>query len=77
MFVDINRIYIATSADEDKLFNECNEAITHIMDLMKSLDCDEMMSEITGEVITFEDLGRMRGVLGGLPIMTTMYHTEE
>lgn len=77
MFVDTNHIHIATSIDEDKLFNECNEAITHIMDLMKSLNCNEMMSEVTGEVVTFEDLGRMKGILGGLPIMTTMYNTKE
>ena len=77
MFVDTNYIHIATSVDEDELFNKCNEAITHIMDLMKSLDCNEMMSEVTGEVVTFEDLGRMKGILGGLPIMTTMYNTKE
>jgi hypothetical protein len=47
------------------------------MDLMKSLNCNEMISEVTGEVVTLEDLGRMRGILGGLPIMTTMYYIEE
>ena len=77
MFVNTNHIHIATSADEDKLFNECNEAIAHIMDLMKSLNCNEMISEVTGEVVALEDLGRMRGILSGLPIMTTMYHIEE
>lgn len=77
MFVNTNHIHIATSVDEDKLFNECNEAIARIIALMKSLNCNEMMSEVTGEVVTLEDLSRMRGVLGGLPIMTTMYHTED
>lgn len=77
MFVNTNYIHIATSVEEDKLFNECNEAIVQIVNLMKSLDCNEMISELTGEVVTLEDLMRMRGILGGLPIMTTMYNTKK
>lgn len=76
MFVDTNYIHVATSVDEDRLFKECDEAIAHIVALMHSLDCDEMISELTGEVVTLDDLKRMRGILSGLPIMMRMYKTE-
>ena len=76
MFVDTNYIHIATSVDEDRLFDECNEAVAHIVALMRSLGCNEMISETTGEVVTLDDLRRMRGVLGGLPLMTRMYKAE-
>ncbi len=73
----IKNVYsIMTSLDEDKVFDMCNSLIEDIMKTMKENDCDELMSSTTGELITYRDLCRMRGVLEGLPIMTIMYKAE-
>lgn len=73
----IKNVYsIMTSLEEDKVFEECGSLIKDIMTAMKENDCDELMSSTTGELITYRDLGRMRGVLDGLPRMTIMYKAE-
>lgn len=73
----IKNVYsIMTSGDEDKVFDACNGLIENIMTAMKENDCDELMSSTTGELITYNDLCRMRGILEGLPIMTIMYKAE-
>lgn len=73
----IKNVYsIMTLGDEDKVFNACNGLIENIMTAMKENDCDELMSSTSGEVITYNDLCRMRGVLSGLPIMTIMYKAK-
>lgn len=70
-------IPIMTEEKEDKMFAECYDMIDNIMTIMFDYNCDEMISAETGEIITLSDLGRMKGVLGGLPIMTMMYSTKE
>lgn len=70
-------IPIITEEKEDKMFAECYDMIDNIMTIMFDYNCDEMISAETGEIITLSDLGRMKGVLGGLPIMTMMYSTKE
>lgn len=73
----IKNVYsIMTSLEEDKVFEECDGLIEDIMNAMKENDCDELMSSTTGELITYRDLGRMRGILDGLPRMTIMYKAE-
>lgn len=73
----IKNVYsIMTSLDEDKVFDMCDRFIEDIMDTMRENGCDELMSSTTGELITYRDLGRMRGVLDGLPRMTMMYKAE-
>ena len=73
----IKNVYsILTSNDEDKVFEECNSLIKDIMNVMCKNGCDELMSSVTGELITYNDLCRMRGVLEGLPYMTIMYKAE-
>lgn len=76
MVVKNNTIQIYTTIDEDKVFNECYEIIKGIMEQMRAYECDEMQSVATGEVITFNDFGRMLGVLGGLPHMGIMYNSK-
>lgn len=70
-------IPIITDENEDKVFDECYKMIDDIMTIMFDYNCDEMMSLDTGEVITLCDLGRMKGILSGLPIMHIMYSTKE
>lgn len=70
-------IPIITDENEDKIFDECYKMIDDIMTIMFDYNCDEMMSLDTGEVITLRDLGRMKGILSGLPIMHIMYSTKE
>ena len=70
-------IPIMTEEKEDKMFAECYDMIDNIMTIMFDYNCDEMISAETGEIITLSDLGRMKGVPGGLPIMTMMYSTKE
>lgn len=70
-------IPIITDENEDKVFAECYDMIDNIMTIMFDYNCDEMMSFDTGEVITLRDLGRMKGILSGLPIMHIMYSTKE
>lgn len=70
-------IPIMTEEKEDKMFAECYDMIDNIMTIMFDYNCDEMISAETGEIITLSDLGRMKGVLSGLPIMTMMYSTKE
>ncbi len=70
-------IPIMTEEKEDKVFDECYKMINDIMTIMFDYNCDEMMSLDTGEVITLRDLGRMKGILSGLPIMHIMYSTKE
>lgn len=70
-------IPIITDENEDKVFDECYKMIDDIMTIMFDYNCDEMMSLDTGEVITLRDLGRMKGILSGLPIMHIMYSTKE
>ena len=73
----IKSVYsILTSNDEDKVFEECDSLIKDIMNVMRKNGCDELMSSVTGELITYNDLCRMRGVLEGLPYMTLMYKAE-
>lgn len=73
----IKNVYsIMTSLEEDKVFEECDSLIEDIMNAMRENGCDELMSSTTGELITYRDLGRMRGVLDGLPRMTIMYKAE-
>ena len=73
----IKNVYsVITSLEEDKVFDMCDGLIEDIMKTMKENDCDELMSSTTGEVITYEDFSRMRGILSGLPIMTMMYKTK-
>ena len=73
----IKNVYsIMTSLEEDKVFKECDSLIEDIMNAMRENGCDELMSSTTGELITYRDLGRMRGVLDGLPRMTMMYKAE-
>lgn len=73
----IKNVYsIMTSLDEDKVFDTCDRFIEDIMDTMRENGCDELMSSTTGEVITYNDLCRMRGILDGLPRMTIMYKAE-
>ena len=73
----IKNVYsVITSLEEDKVFKECDGLIENIMTAMKDNDCDELMSSTTGELITYNDLCRMRGILEGLPIMTIMYKAE-
>lgn len=73
----IKSVYsILTSNDEDKVFEECDSLIKDIMNVMRENGCDELMSSVTGELITYNDLCRMRGILGGLPYMTMMYKAE-
>lgn len=70
-------IPIMTEEKEDKMFAKCYDMIDNIMTIMFDYNCDEMISAETGEIITLSDLGRMKGVLSGLPIMTMMYSTKE
>lgn len=73
----IKNVYsIMTSLDEDNVFDTCDRFIEDIMDTMRENGCDELMSSTTGEVITYNDLCRMRGILDGLPRMTIMYKAE-
>ena len=70
-------IPIVTDKNEDRVFMECYNMIDNIMTIMFDYNCDEMISSETGEVITLDDLKRMKGVLSGLPIMSMMYSTKE
>ena len=73
----IKNVYsIMTSFDEDKVFDTCDRFIEDIMDTMRENGCDELISSTTGELITYRDFGRMRGILDGLPRMTMMYKAE-
>lgn len=73
----IKNVYsIMTSLEEDTVFETCDGLIEKIMNAMKENECDELMSSTTGEIITYRDLGRMRGVLDGFPRMTMMYKAE-
>ena len=76
MIVIKNVYSIMTSGDEDKVFDTCNGLIENIMTAMKDNDCDELMSSTTGELITYNELCRMRGILEELPLMTIMYKAE-
>lgn len=70
-------IPIITDESEDKVFAECYDMIDNIMTIMSDYNCDTMTGTETGEVITLNDLRRMKGILSGLPIMTMMYSTKE
>ena len=67
---------IQTTCEEDNIFNECYEIINGIMAQMASHNCDEMMCDSTGEVVDYQELRRMLGILEGLPYMTSMYKAE-
>lgn len=76
MFVHFNQICVNTSYEEDNIFDECNEKIATVLDVLAAIECDEMISDVTGEVITVKDLRRVRGILSGLPIMTRAYKSK-
>lgn len=77
MKVLTTKFSIQTTLEEDMTINECYEIVNNIMAQMASHNCDEMISDTTGEVITYSDFGRMLGILDGLPYMTTMYNTKK
>lgn len=64
---------ITTTFEEDKVFEKCYDIIDVIVDTLNQYECDEMIASKTGEVITLDELKRMKGILSGLPIMDTMY----
>ena len=76
MFTYKEQYMIHTSYEEDKVFNACYTIIKEIIEQMNECECDEMMSALTGEVITISDFKRMLGILDGLPHMSVMYNTK-
>lgn len=76
MYIFKNSINIATTYEEDAIFNECDTIIDNFITVMKENNCDECMSSITGEVICLDELQRMKGILSGLPKITIMYSTK-
>lgn len=76
MFVHFNQICVNTSYEEDNIFEECDNKIATILDILAAIECDEMISDLTGEVITVKDLRRVRGILSGLPMMTRAYESR-
>ena len=68
---------IETTVEEDKIFEKCYEIIDEITHTLMQYECDEMIADETGEVITLNDFRRTKGILSGLPIMTRMYSTKK
>lgn len=68
---------IVTTIEEDRIFEKCYEIVDDIIDILIQYECDEMIADETGEVITLDDFRRMKGILSGLPIMTRMYSTKK
>lgn len=68
---------IVTTMEEDKVFEKCYEIIDEITNTLMQYECDEMIADETGEVITLDDFRRMKGILSGLPIMTRIYSTKK
>lgn len=74
MYIFTNaKVGMRTNEVENFMFEECDRYIGKIIDTMIENDCDEMMSTETGEVVTLNDLRRVRGILSGLPIIDIMY----
>ncbi len=76
MIIFEKTIPIMTTLEEDNTFEKCYEIIDTITDALIQNECNEMIASETGEVITLDDLRRMKGILSGLPIMTMMYSTK-
>ena len=76
MIIFEKTIPIMTTLEEDTAFEKCYEIIDTITDALIQNECNEMIASETGEVITLDDLRRMKGILSGLPIMTMMYSTK-
>jgi len=74
MYIFTNvKVGVRTNDFENFVFEECDRYISKIVDTMVENSCDEMMSTETGEVVTLNDLRRVRGILTGLPIIDIMY----
>lgn len=73
MIIFEKTIPIMTTLEEDNTFEKCYEIIDTITDALIQNECNEMVASETGEVITLDDLKRVKGILSGLPIMTMMY----
>ncbi len=76
MIIFEKTVPIMTTLEEDKVFEKCYDIISVIVDALNQNECDEMIASETGEVITLDDLRRMKGILSGLPIMNMMYSTK-
>ena len=76
MIIFEKTIPIMTTLEEDNTFEKCYEIIDTITDALIQNKCNEMVASETGEVITLDDLRRVKGILSGLPIMTMMYSTK-
>lgn len=76
MIIFEKTIPIMTTLEEDNVFEKCYDIIDTITNALIQNECNEMVASETGEVITLDDLRRMKGILGGLPIMTMMYSTK-
>lgn len=76
MIIFEKTIPIMTTLEEDNTFEKCYEIIDTITDALIQNECNEMIASETGEIITLDDLRRMKGILSGLPIMTMMYSTK-
>lgn len=73
MFIFNKSFLIETTVEEDKVFEKCYDIIDEITNTLMQYECNEMIADETGEVITLDDFRRMKGILSGLPIMTRMY----
>lgn len=67
------KVGIRTNDTENFFFEECDRYISKIIDTMVANDCNEMISTETGEVVTLNELRRVKGILTGLPIIDIMY----
>ena len=76
MIIFEKTIPIMTTVEEDKVFTDCYDIIDTIVDTLVQNECDEMIASETGEIITLDELCRMKGILSGLPIMSMMYSTK-
>lgn len=70
------KVSVRTTSEENAIFNKCDELLGNIIDTMVENDCDEMASHLTGELVELKELRRMRGILSGMSIMTTMYDSK-
>ena len=73
MHIFTAKVGMKTNEVENFMFEECDRYIGKIVDAMIENECVEIISIETGEVVTLEELQRVRGILSGLPIIDIMY----
>lgn len=68
---------VETTTEENNMFMRCNIILDTIITDMVENNCNALASETTGEVISLNELKRMRGILGGFPNITFMYYSDK